>query len=167
MRRPDDFRRLARELDLDAELLGSLYEKSRRAAGRAALSSDDEFAWAALGYTLHNLYCLFENYFLRIAKFFENGLDSNAWHAELIDRMCIEIEGLRPRLFDRSYARRMDELRRFRRAFRNLYQSELDPRRLRLVDEGVPSLVADFLPLHERFCAALGLLAKELEERER
>ncbi|MBL8965553.1 MAG: hypothetical protein JNG85_01020 [Spirochaetaceae bacterium] len=166
MRKPEDYRRLARELDLDADLLASLYEKSRRAAARAALASDDEFAWAALGYTLHNLYCLFENYFLRIAKFFENGLDSNSWHAELVDRMCVEIEGLRPRLFDRSYARRMDELRRFRHAFRNLYQSELDPRRLKLVDEGIPSLVVDFAPLHNRFTAALELLAAETEARE-
>ena len=60
----------------------------------------------------------------------------------------------------------MDELRGFHHAFRNLYQSELDPRRLKLVDEGVPSLVADFLPLHERFVEALERIAGELEKRE-
>lgn len=75
----------------------------------------------------------------------------------------VELQGLppRPRLPEAG----MDRLHRFRHAFCDLCLSELDSRKLKLVDEGVPSLVADFLPLHERFAAALDLVAEELEGR--
>ena len=64
-----------------------LLSKNRRATERIEAGANDELDWAALGYTLHNIYCAFENYFLRIAKFFENGLDQRFWHGELLDRM--------------------------------------------------------------------------------
>lgn len=35
----------------------------------------------ALGYTIHNYYNAVENYFLRIAKFFENHLDPSTWRS--------------------------------------------------------------------------------------
>ncbi|MCA1949980.1 MAG: hypothetical protein LDL24_05390 [Treponema sp.] len=52
----------------------------------------------ALGYTIHNIYGVMENACLRIARFFENGLNQNSWHRELLDRMIIEIPGVRQAL---------------------------------------------------------------------
>jgi hypothetical protein len=164
MKTADNFRGLAKELELDRDLLDQLLEKVKKAYKRAELAEEDELDWSALGYTLHNVYCLFENYFLRIAKFFENGLDPKAWHAELIDRMCIEIPGQRPRLFDGTFAARMDPIRRFRHAFRNLYQGELDPRRLRILADDLPSLINDFQPCHRLFVAALEIIAGGLDD---
>ena len=140
MKNAHDFLRLKAELTTGSSLLQSLLAKNRRATERASLSDEDEFAWAAVGYTIHNVYCLFENYFLRISKFFENGLDPSTWHAQLVERMTLEIPGLRPALFDRAFARRIDELRRFRHAFRNLYQTELDPDRVRILTSPFPGL---------------------------
>ncbi len=162
MKNAHDFLRLKAELTTGSSLLQSLLAKNRRATERASLSDEDEFAWAAVGYTIHNVYCLFENYFLRISKFFENGLDPSTWHAQLVERMTLEIPGLRPALFDRAFARRIDELRRFRHAFRNLYQTELDPDRVRILNETLPRLVVDFSSFHDRFQAALDFLVREL-----
>ena len=61
----------------------------------------------ALGYTVHNYYNAVEDYFLRIAKFFENHLDPSTWNRDLVNRMATAIEGLRPRLLLR------DDLRHF------------------------------------------------------
>jgi hypothetical protein len=109
-----DFLRLEAELGADAKLLESSLLKNRRATERAALKGDDEFAWAAVGYTIHNMNCLFENYFPRIAKFFEYGLDPAAWHSQLVGRMTLEIPGLRPALFDQVLDTRIDEFRSLR-----------------------------------------------------
>ncbi len=162
MRSTADFLRLKAELNVDSLLLETLMEKNRRATERARLADADEFAWAAVGYTIHNLYCLFENYFLRIAKFFENGLDSSSWHAQLVERMTLEIPGLRPALFDRTFAARVDELRRFRHAFRNLYQTELDSLRVQKLNEALPEITALFSRYHERFVDALDVIIADL-----
>lgn len=127
------------------------------------MAADDELLWAAVGYTIHNIYGLFENYFLRIAKFFENGLGSASWHAELVDRMCVEVAGVRPRLFDVAFAARVDTLRRFRHAFRNMYQSELDPRCVRILVDDIPGIVQDFDRWHRQFLAALSAIAEGVD----
>ncbi|MDA8426808.1 MAG: hypothetical protein M0Z80_11790 [Treponema sp.] len=162
-REAEDYGRLVTELEAGYLSIQELFAKNRRATERIEAGANDELDWAALGYTLHNIYCAFENYFLRVAKFFENGLDQRFWHKDLLDRMTLEISGTRPRLFPREYARRMDELMRFRHAFRNVYGDGLDPRRLRILNGDLPSLVADFGPFHAAFVAVVGAVAAELE----
>jgi hypothetical protein len=163
MRSATDFLRLKAELGKDRELLQALLAKNLRATERAEMQPGDEFAWAAVGYTIHNIYCLFENYFLRVSKFFENSLDQSNWHAQLVERMTLEIPGLRPALFDTAFATRIDELRRFRHAFRNLYQAELDPGRVRALAGALSGLVGDFFPFHDRFVSALEGLAAGID----
>lgn len=162
MKNANDYRRLAGELSLDLELLRALQAKHAKAAERAVMDMDDELLRAAAAYTIHNIYCLLENYFLRISKFFENGLDPSSWHAELVDRMCIEVAGLRPRLFDTDFARRVDVLRRFRHAFRNMYQSELDPRRIAIINDDIPGIIDDFARWHASFIESLSIIADDL-----
>lgn len=95
--------------------------------------SDDEQA-IVIGYYLHNLYNAFESIFQRVAETFENDIaDRSQWHALLLKRMTLNIEGVRPRLLgDESYLC-LDELRRFRHLFRSMYTSDLDSERLGLV----------------------------------
>ena len=57
------------ELQGDIDLLAELYEKNRLVTAKIKKPDADEFDWAALGYTIHNIYNLIENYFLRVAKF--------------------------------------------------------------------------------------------------
>ncbi|HUW40738.1 MAG TPA: hypothetical protein VMV90_06980 [Rectinemataceae bacterium] len=161
-REAEDYGRLATELEAGYHSIQELFAKNRRATERIEAGANDELDWAALGFTLHNIYCAFENYFLRVSKFFENGLDQRFWHKDLLDRMTLKIPGIRPRLFSRDYAKRMGELMRFRHAFRNVYEDELDPRRLRILNGDLPSLVADFGPFHAGFIAAIDAVADEL-----
>ena len=87
-----------------------------------------------LGYYLHILYRLFENIFSRIALAFENQIaDKSRWHAELLRRMTLEIEGIRPSAINPKTYQSLDELRRFRHLFRNAYLLRFDPERLALV----------------------------------
>ena len=129
-RKKTDFLRFVAELDSDLSLLDDLTQKNKRAWQRIEGCSAEELDWAALGYAVHNIYNLLENYFLRISKFFENSLDPLSWHRDrdLVQHMLLDIEGVRPALLNRGLAGRIDELRSFRHIFRNIYQSELDPK---------------------------------------
>ena len=87
-----------------------------------------------VAYYLHNLYCAFESIFQRIAEVFGNQISDRAvWHADLLRRMTLDIEGLRPRLLSEQAYEALDELRRFRRLFRGAYRLRLDADRLALV----------------------------------
>jgi hypothetical protein len=86
-----DFDRLAAELRLDSASLDELADTNTRAWQRIQKGSSDSLDYAALGYTIHNIYCVMENACLRIAKFFENGLSPDACHKELLGRMLLDI----------------------------------------------------------------------------
>jgi hypothetical protein len=162
LRDREGFDRLLSELANDVELLESLEEKNHQAAGRISAGAVHELDYAALGYTIHNLYCLFENYFLRIVKFFENSLDADAWHRDLVQRMALEIVNLRPALLDRKLVQGMHELRSFRHKFRNIYDGGLDAEKLNLLQKRLPAWLAEFRKAHEQFCYKLIIIRDNL-----
>jgi uncharacterized protein YutE (UPF0331/DUF86 family) len=155
--------RLMAELDLDVRRLDELRRKNETAARRVEFGDPDELDYAALGYTIHNLFNLIENYAARIAKAFENEVDPASWHRELIERMQIAIAGVRPSVWDAELARLIDELRRFRHVFRNMYANDLDPARVAAVQTRVPSTLTRFQEAHERFLERLAEMAADLD----
>jgi hypothetical protein len=145
---------LIAELEGDLEALPDLLESNTKSMERIGAGATEELDYAALGYTLHNLYNLMENSFFRIAKHFENDIGSEGWHKELLHRMTLSIEGIRPRVIDRHTAEKIDELRAFRHVFRNMYRKNLDPEKLLLLQKRLPDIVsswktalADFIDL--------------------
>jgi hypothetical protein len=162
-RRKSDFDRLIAELEADARDIRSLVEENRRALARVEQDAVDRLDWAALGYTIHNLYGVMENYCLRIAKFFENGLDRESWHKDLLRRMTLTVGDLRPAFIDDEAFLLLDELRSFRHVFRNLYARPLDPERVRLVQAKVKPASEAFLAAHEAYTLKLEVIARELE----
>lgn len=123
----------------------------------------DEFDYAALAYTIVNLYNVMENYFGRVAKCFENNLEPSRWHRDLVARMSLEIDGIRPAVLRAEDVPLIDELRAFRHVFRHIYQSQLDEEKVRLVERRAPTALQAFRAAHERFDAALARLIEEVE----
>ncbi len=162
-RQKADFDRLIAELEADARDVRGLIIENSRAMARIGQGAVDSLDWAALGYTIHNLYGVIENYCLRIAKFFENGLSQDAWHKELLRRMTLTIGDLRPAFLDEPSLLLIDELRSFRHLFRNLYARPLDPQRMRLVQEKVRPASESFLKAHDAYIGKLTAIAMGLE----
>jgi hypothetical protein len=162
MRKKADFLVLLAELEGDMEILGLLEKKNRKSLERVRLAGGDELDWSALGYTLHNIYNLLENYFLRIAKFFENSRDPLSWHKDLVQRMALTVEEVRPALLGRDLASKIDELRAFRHVFRNIYQAELDPSRMSLIQDDLPATLDSFRKDHAAFKEKLLAIAGRL-----
>jgi hypothetical protein len=71
---------LKEALEKDVEVLG----KTNRSAAMAAS-------------ILESYYTCAETLFLRISQFFENQLNDTEWHKDLLEKMTLTIEGLRPR----------------------------------------------------------------------
>jgi hypothetical protein len=73
---------------------------------------------------LDNTYTAVETALLRIAQGFDNSLSPERWHADLLDKMLLAKERVRPRVLSDDSHRLLTELMRFRHFKR--YYLELD-----------------------------------------
>ncbi len=113
------------------------------------------FDRAAIGYYLHNFYNGCENIFTNIARFFENDLNPDSWHADLLKRMKLDIAGYRPAVIDEALYRLLDDFRGFRHVYRHIYTFELDWERERLVAKRFKKAAVEVNEQVERFLTQL------------
>ena len=110
---------------------------------------------AAIGYYLHSFYNGCEAIFRAIARFFENDLATESWHADLLKRMRLEIRGYRPAVIDDELYILLNDFRGFRHVFRHSYTFELDWERERLVASRLKRTAALLEIQVEAFLSAL------------
>jgi hypothetical protein len=111
---------------------------------------------AGLGFALHNLYNALENSFDQISRTFENHVvDDSRWHAELLNKMLLEIPGLRPAVMPVQLADLLNDLRGFRHVFRHSYSYQLDPVKLSNLASRWQRDEASLIAALERFNAYL------------
>lgn len=163
MRTRESMLALIQELEGDVAELDRLKARNETAWGRLEAGADDPVDWGALGFTIQTIYGVMENYFLRVSKYFENGLPSDRWHQALVDKMALEIPGVRPALLtDPHEVRMVREVLRFRHRLRNLYGEDLDPAKTRDIQRTVTELLAAFPRTHHAFVAKLRSIADAL-----
>lgn len=75
---------------------------------------------------LVDFYTCLETCFFRISQFFENRLSANRWHADLLEKMALSIEGVRVAVLSESSASDLNELMKFRHFRRYYYELEYD-----------------------------------------
>lgn len=164
MRTYEQFLALLTELDGDAAEIERVRMHNRKAWERIGAGAHDPVDWGALGFTIHTLYGVAENYFLRVSKFFENGLPADRWHRGLLEKMNLDITGLRPALFtNSSQLRDASELLSFRHRLRNLYGEDLDPEKTGTVQKIAERFFDGFTEMHLDFRARLLAIAERLK----
>lgn len=163
MKTYESFLTLIAELDGDAAKIGRVLAHNCRAWDRIQGGANDPIDWGALAYTIHTLYGIAENYFLRVSKFFENNLPSDRRHRSLVEKMALDIPGLRPALLREPEDKRdaMDILK-FRHRFRNLYGEDLDPMKTTEIQKQASRFISDFSSLHGIFRENLVAIAEAL-----
>lgn len=97
------------------------------------LKNPNNFEKAAIGYSLHNFYNGCENIFKNISQFFENNFTTYRYHRDLLERMILEIDGIRPRVISDELYLILEDFLGFRHKFRHSYSFELDWDREKLV----------------------------------
>ena len=70
------------------------------------------FERAAVGYYLHSFYNGCENMFRSIGRFFENDLNPESWHADLLKRRKLTVPGYRPAVIDEELYRLLNDFTR-------------------------------------------------------
>ena len=143
---------------LEAELRARVQDISRiggRIEERLGTFAHSAEGVDSMGYQLHNFYSAFEQLFEVVARFFENQIDEARYHADMLRRMQLEIEGIRPALLSAETATDLDELRRFRHLFRHAYTADLDPDKVADLAAKAVRIQRDFARDFERFLALL------------
>jgi hypothetical protein len=79
---------------------------------------------------LAKYYTCLETLFLRVSQFFENNLYRRRWHADLLDKMTLEIPGLRNAVVADSTKANLLELLKFRHFTRYYFDIAYDWDRL-------------------------------------
>jgi hypothetical protein len=137
--------------------LGYLDDIVKRVLYRAAqMESGQPITVEATSFQINNYYSAVEDLCRIVAAAFENNItNASRWHSELIDRMTLDVAGVRPPLFSNETAQLLHRLRSFRHFFRHAYRVELDEgevrQNLERLKEAHPLLLADV----ERFLAQL------------
>lgn len=109
----------------------------KKSAGKSKASLE------SLAYKLHNLYSAYEDLFKIIARHFENQIeDISRYHKELLKRMTLSIEGVRPALLSEETHKLLDELRAFRHFFRHAYAYEIKHEKMKPVLDSAERLKA-------------------------
>ncbi len=143
---------LVAELEAQQKEIFKLQSAIQEKSNRLTSQLDDEDLINSLAYKLHNLYSAYEDLFKLIARFFENQIaDISGYHSELLNRMRLQIEGVRPRLLADESFMLLDELRGFRHVFRHAYSYKFDAERVIKLSEKTASLIAPFQKDFEAF----------------
>ena len=103
---------------------------------------------------LCNTYTCIETILFRISRVFENHLDPNQWHKELLRKMHIDVPNIRQAVISRDSYQLLDELRRFRHFKRYYYDFDYDWYRLdylRLIYEKLLPLIKNELHNYTNF----------------
>lgn len=93
-------------------------------------------------------YTCLETLFLRISRYFENNLQSERWHADLLHKMTLQIEDLRIPVISDSTCAILEEFLRFRHFRRYYFQFDYDWDKLEYLEK-------KFQQLHDPLAADL------------
>lgn len=141
------------ETELAAQMreIERIYGKVEERARTRSVSGTE-----SLSYQLHNLYSAFEELFEVVARTFENHLAGEAgYHVELLRRMNVAVEGVRPAFLPDDLLPVFDSLRSFRHFFRHAYTQEIDRRKVVPVLSDARKLRSEYPRMVERFMKML------------
>ncbi len=156
---------LQAEIEAQLEEIKQVYVELEDRANQMAANTPAQIESTA--YQLHNLYNAVEDLFKIVASAFENSVaDLSRWHTELLRRMTLEIEGVRPALLSTESADLLNKLRAFRHFFWHAYGVPLEANQVK--QNLTPA--RQLRPLLSRdvvaFLRALGLRNKESAGKE-
>jgi hypothetical protein len=126
--------------------------------GKAGEARDLE----AAAYQLVRCYNALDRAGLRIARAFENQIESDSgWHAEVMRRLCLNLPGVRPEVFEQSDLAPLNELRGFRHVIVHAYDLVLNCDRI----HGLLGRAAGFFDgLEQRYERFFNSVAQGLKE---
>lgn len=125
---------LKSEIERDTERLNRLFR--RFSASYKEFEKTEEYSkLIESAFYINQIYTGFERIFKSIAKTFENTIEDDYWHKSLLERMNLEIKGIRPALLSDDSFQYLNELRAFRHFFRHAYDVDINREKFKIVAE--------------------------------
>jgi len=121
-----------------------------------------EFVLAStVGKIIHDFYTGIENIFEKIARETGEGVPTGeSWHKELLIAMSLDIETVRQHVINNELASELDEYRRFRHVFRNIYGDELNWDDMKHLADKMPEILKQLEESIKEFCRFLKMVAE-------
>jgi hypothetical protein len=142
---------LEQELKADAAVMA---EAAALAGARLADSHPGHLS--AAGYELNRLYNVLEKSFERLCEAFENHFEkAGDYHERLIERMSLDLPGIRPRFLPPEFRSPVRELKSFRHFFRHAYDPILRSDRLAELAAAAAGVSTAFPGWVDGFCDAI------------
>ena len=118
---------LSGEITNTLNIIRVLYDKYKRFLAEEMKSlGKNPITAAYLADILNSFYTCLETLFLRISNYFENQLENERWHQDLLDKMTIEIPDIRIAAISSESFGKLKELLRFRHFRRYYFEMEYD-----------------------------------------
>lgn len=111
-----------------------------------------------------NYYTCLETIFLRISQHFENHLDGKRWHADLLSKMTLEIDGVRKAVITDSTHALLVELMKFRHFKRYYFDLNYDWDKLEFLQRKMGMLMPVITGELSAFKCFLAALQDALDE---
>lgn len=147
---------LKSEIERDTARLNKLFR--RFSASHKEFEKTKEYSkLIESAFYVNQIYTGFERIFKGIAKTFENTIENDYWHKSLLERMNLEIKGIRPALLSDQSFQYLNELRAFRHFFRHAYDVDIDGEKFKIVAEKA-------FKLKERYRREINKFLKFLDE---
>lgn len=109
------------------------------------LRESAESRWAAAAFEINRIFNILEKAFERLCETFENHLEKiGRYHDTLIERVTLDLKGIRPAFLPVDAIRDVRELKGFRHLFRHAYDLDLDPVRITAAAENATRVVGHF-----------------------
>jgi len=93
-------------------------------------------------------YTCIETTFLRISQFFENSLNNEKWHQDLLNKMTLQIDGIRDAVISENSYMILMELLKFRHFQRYFFNINYDPDKITYLEKKLvqinPMIIKDF-----------------------
>lgn len=144
------------------QILEDGWEQDARVMRRAIeilesrLRDSTESRWAAAAFEINRTYNILEKAFERLCETFENHLQKTGrYHDTLIERVTLELKGIRPAFLPAEAVRDVRELKGFRHLFRHAYDLDLDPARITEAAERATRVVGHFGGWCQTFLATI------------
>ena len=154
--------RLADELAAELNEFHKLKVEIAEVQSRFSTLDPDSFDLRAMGSILHDVFQGAESIFQRIAKEIDRGVPIGAdWHRSLLDNMAQPLLKTRPAVIQSETAALLEEYRRFRHRFRNIYGSHLDWTQMKPLLDNATSTIDTFTVDIEQFIAFLRLMTDD------
>lgn len=116
------FRILAAELTADLKNIEAIAACLDDVHGQARQRPLTDLEVSGAAHWLEGFYTAVEDLFTRIARTVDQDMPAGEqWHRELLERMALDIPGVRPAVIGSTLAATLDEYRRFRHRARHVY----------------------------------------------